>query len=70
AERHCLGEYLIFCDGDTILRKDFVESHLKNARPKAVLFKQGYHPTKYPEWLNRLRQEHTNTIRQSTRSSA
>ena len=37
AVRHCRGDYLIFCDGDTIPRKDFVESHLKNARPKTFL---------------------------------
>ena len=32
AVRHCHGDYLIFCDGDTIPRRDFVESHLKPAR--------------------------------------
>ena len=37
AVRHCRGNYLIFSDGDTIPRKDFVESHLNNARPKTFL---------------------------------
>ena len=37
AVRHCHGDYLIFCDGDTIPRSDFIESHLRHARPKTFL---------------------------------
>ena len=37
AVRHCHGDYLIFCDGDTIPRSNFIESHLRHARPKTFL---------------------------------
>ena len=37
AVRHCHGDYLIFCDGDTIPRRDFIESHLRHARPRTFL---------------------------------
>ncbi|MDA7885592.1 galactosyltransferase-related protein [Pirellulales bacterium] len=37
AVRHCHGDYLIFCDGDTIPRRDFIESHLKHARSRTFL---------------------------------
>jgi glycosyltransferase involved in cell wall biosynthesis len=37
AIRHCHGDYLIFCDGDTIPRSDFIESHLRHSRRKTFL---------------------------------
>ena len=40
ALRHCRGDYLIFLDGDTIPRRDFVESHLNNARKKTFYLVQ------------------------------
>ena len=47
AVRHCHGDYLIFCDGDTIPRRDFVESHLKHARPKTFLSGAGIEVPKH-----------------------
>ncbi len=33
----CLSDYIIFLDGDTIARADFVESHLRESRPKTYI---------------------------------
>lgn len=37
AMSYATGEYLIFCDGDTIPRQDFVAAHLRNARRQTFL---------------------------------
>jgi len=34
---HATGDYLIFCDGDTIPRADFVSSHLRHATARTFL---------------------------------
>jgi len=34
---HCTGDYIVFCDGDCIPRRDFVASHLRHARPRLFL---------------------------------
>ena len=47
ALRHCRGDYLIFLDGDTIPRRDFVESHLNNARKKTFLSGAGIEVPKH-----------------------
>lgn len=37
ALNHCSGDYVVFCDGDTIPRRDFLESHLRHARPRTFV---------------------------------
>lgn len=34
---HCTGDYVIFCDGDCIPRRDFIAAHLGHARPRTFL---------------------------------
>ena len=34
---HCTGDYVVFCDGDSIPRRDFIEAHLRHSRPRTFL---------------------------------
>lgn len=34
---HCQGDYVVFCDGDCVPRADFVEAHLRHARPRTFV---------------------------------
>ena len=33
----CIGDYIVFCDGDCVPRRDFISSHLRHARPRTFL---------------------------------
>jgi len=34
---HCSGDYIVFCDGDSIPRRDFIAAHIRHSRPRTFI---------------------------------